>query len=222
MDPGRVFYITKSQPASGVVYTILDSDSTTRLYTVETSQKAKPHMTLIRHRCPYQQMAAPACHYPSPSPPCAHPPVQVPFGGSNSGTVVSTVSFHGLSSKIGISLYSGPQPMEMTMKRSDLLAGGRKFDSPLGRMQWKGGDSIFTSSQKLVDQHKRVIARYEKRSSLLSRQMDQFILLVQDANVIANLDMVIVTGLATIEYTRRSDKEWDEVLEEVAETVFDV
>lgn len=111
--------------------------------------------------------------------------------------------------------------MNMTMKRPDSLASGRKFDSPLGKLQWKE-DKLFSSNQKLVDQYKRVIARYEKQMSLFSRKMARLILLVQEPNVLANLDMIIVTGLASIEYGRRSDKELEEAGEEVIGALFGV
>lgn len=97
------------------------------------------------------------------------------------------------------------------MKRPDPLASGRKFDSPLGRLQWKE-DTFLSSNQKLVDSYKRVIARYEKQSSLFSsRKKSKLILLIQEPNVLANLDMIVVTALASVEYGRRSDKELEEV-----------
>ncbi|WEW57800.1 hypothetical protein PRK78_003267 [Emydomyces testavorans] len=216
MDPVRLFYVDKAKGVSGIVYHILDSDETTRLYTIETSEKSKPHMTVTRHpqshQQPYQQLH-PAHHYQSSFPPpySVSPASQSSFGGRNNDIVVGTVTFHSLSSKVEASLKTGPHPMDITMKRPDRFANGRKFDSPLGKLQWKEDGNMLTSNQKLVDEYKRVIARYEKRSSRLSRQMDRFMVLVQEPNVIANLDMIILTGFASIEYNRRSDQEWDKV-----------
>ncbi|KAI1938546.1 hypothetical protein LOZ66_003349 [Ophidiomyces ophidiicola] len=193
MDPNRMFFVDKAKAALGPVYHIFDTDKTTRLYSIETSQKSKPHITVTRHLHTYQQ-------------PCQQHPQDV---------VVGSATFHSLSSKIDVSLKAEPRPVDITMKRSDPLACGRKFESPLGKLQWKEDGCMLTSNIKLVDQHKRVIARFEKQSSFLSRRKDKFILLVQEPCALANFDMIVVTGFASIEYARRSDKEWDKAGEEL-------
>jgi hypothetical protein len=101
------------------------------------------------------------------------------------------------------------------MKRPDPFASGRNFTTAsLGRLKWKE-EGILSSNQRLEDQYKRVIARYEKHSSLLSRgQTRTFLVLNDPAFVGANLDMIIVTGFASIEYRRQSDKEWVEAATE--------
>jgi hypothetical protein len=101
------------------------------------------------------------------------------------------------------------------MKRPDPFASGRNFTTAsLGQLKWKE-EGIFSSNQRLEDQYKRVIARYEKHSSLLSRGPSRIFLVLDDpAFVDANMDVIIVTGFASIEYRRRSDKEWEKAATE--------
>ena len=213
--PGRIYYVTRSKGNAGRVYNILGPDETTQLYTIGTSEE-KPNMTAWRHHQPHPVQQYPA--YQSSNSPHIYGSTHSPPSQRYN---VGTVNFHSLSSKIEVSLNTGPygsQPTAITMKRADLFSSGREFPSAMGTLQWKEDSGIFGSNLKLVDKYKRVIARYEKRqkgTSMFSRGKQRFILLGQGPAVDMNVDMIILTGVATIEYDKQADDDWGEVLENI-------
>ncbi|KAK2747948.1 hypothetical protein FQN57_001539 [Myotisia sp. PD_48] len=168
--------------------------------------------------------------YVHPGPPPGYYP-GIPNENTSGDHLVATASFHTLSSKIDISLTSnshGPS-FEMIMKRPDPLSSKRRFETPtLGRLEWKEEAGLFSSNWKLVDQYKRVVARYEKGKKSSSsfwgskggeKPKDRFILLVQDPQVLSNLDQIVVTGFAMVEYDRQEDGADEEVASAVVEAV---
>ncbi|PGH26903.1 hypothetical protein AJ80_01486 [Polytolypa hystricis UAMH7299] len=148
--------------------------------------------------------------------------------------VVGTVNFHSLSSKIDVTM--GPNKNNgnktFTMKRPDPLASGHKFpsDTPLGTLEWKDENLIGSSKQKLLmDAQKRVIARYEKcgGSRLFlqrrrRREKDRIVVMMLPGAAAAEeyLDLIVLTGMASVEYARRSDEETMDWLGEAAENMF--
>ena len=139
------------------------------------------------------------------------PPNSIP----SPNTTIGTVDFHSLSSEINISLEQSSDgrlpPIPISMKRPDPLAAGRKFASgtPLGVLEWKE-DRLFSNKQVLLDQNKRILARYKKRSSMLSSKKEEvFVLCVPGLE--PYLDLIVITGFALIDARQRSSEEWDAV-----------
>lgn len=96
------------------------------------------------------------------------------------------------------------------MKRPDPLASGRKFQTRnMGKLQWKE-DGLFSSKQKLVDENRNVIAKYDKDN-------EEIIVLLPPSQIDQYLDMIVVTGIGIIEAERKSDSDGDAV-----ESIFDV
>lgn len=90
---------------------------------------------------------------------------------------------------------------------------GRQFSSgtPFGTLEWKG--SLSNSSQLLLDENKRVLAKYEKkRSSMLSSVKEEKIVLCIPG-LEPYLDLIVTTGFASIEYRRQSDKDWESLFD---------
>ncbi|EFR02696.1 hypothetical protein MGYG_05694 [Nannizzia gypsea CBS 118893] len=114
------------------------------------------------------------------------------------GQVVGTLTFHDLSSKIDVSI-SG---YDTSMRRPDPLASGRKFlTRSMGKLQWKE-DGLFSSNQKLVDERRNVIAKYNKDDQ-------EIIVLLPPNQIDQHLDMIVVTGIGIIEAERKSDDDGD-------------
>ncbi|EZF35650.1 hypothetical protein TMEN_8225 [Trichophyton mentagrophytes] len=122
------------------------------------------------------------------------------------GQIVGTITFHELSSKIDVSING----FDTSMKRPDPLASGRKFQTRhMGKLQWKE-DGLFSSKQKLVDEKRNVIAKYDKDN-------EEIIILLPPSQIDQHLDMIVVTGIGIIEAERKSDSDGDAV-----ESIFDV
>ncbi|ODH49878.1 hypothetical protein GX48_03967 [Paracoccidioides brasiliensis] len=78
-------------------------------------------------------------------------------------------------------------------------------------MGWGGAalGSLVSSNLKLVDGGKRTVARYEKKSSMLSKENDVIALLVPELD--GFLDIVVITCLATLEYKRTKNNAEDAI-----------
>lgn len=191
----------------GGTFEVTDSDPmSTPLYAVDVSAKGKPALAIYRR--PSQQRPERNS--------------RLNFLASNfqgvSGNVIGSVIYHSMSSKIDVSVHGE----SFQMKRRDILSCGHSFKTtPLPfEMQWKEED-IVSSNLKLVDQEKRVIARYRKSSKLHNmfsrsnnnkRASELQIMIPLDDRM---LDAVVITGLAAAEYRRRSDQEISKVVGEV-------
>ena len=75
-----------------------------------------------------------------------------------------------------------------------------------------------------MDHCKREIARYEKKktSHFSGSKKGMITLLAQGPQIDMNIDMILVTGLAWIEYRRRSDEASSEGVEGVVEAAVGV
>ncbi|QSS51852.1 hypothetical protein I7I53_07290 [Histoplasma capsulatum var. duboisii H88] len=219
--PIRCVHLAKERSWTRLGYKITTPDDSSCLYTVGTS-RSHPEVTLTRHLqpVPYTRQTSSISrlsgqfslsnllgqsrhhHY--------HHQQTAQF---NNNYLVGTATFHTFSSKIDIGLSTNHT---IIMKRPDPLSTTRRFESltPLGTLEWKsdGGPfgSLVSSNLKLVDARGRTVARYQKRSSSLSRESDVITLLVPELD--GFLDIVVITCMATIEYRRVED----EAIEEVA------
>ncbi|KAK2868011.1 hypothetical protein FQN49_003256 [Arthroderma sp. PD_2] len=210
-------------------YTLTNGNNPIPMYTVEVSKKSKPHAKVIKHGAPSSSHPTPPppVQYPQPPPygfdggynrpqqynQQYHQPYNPSYQPYNqpcnqnynnyqppppSDRVVGTMTFHELSSKIDVS-FNGT---DTSMKRSDPLAGGRKFQTPtMGKLQWKE-DGLLGSNQKLVDENRNVIAKYKKKD-------DEIIVLLPPHQLERNLDMIVVTGMAIVESEKKSDSDGD-------------
>lgn len=204
-DPIHAFCITKLGSDSSPIYQLGSKDGS-YTYTIHTSEKSTPHLTVTK-----QIQCAPP---PYPAPPPAG------LGLPNSSTpvynqTISTANIHGLIAKIDISFEQmggqNPRARSISMKRPNPLASGRQFQTPLGSLEWK--ESFLNSSQVLLDENERVLARYEKKraSMLSSTKEEMFVICVPGLE--PYLDLIITTGFASIECRRRSDAGWEEMFD---------
>lgn len=102
------------------------------------------------------------------------------------------------------------------MKRPHLLASGHRFSHPeLGPLEWKEEDLI-RKRFKLVDQNKNVLARLGKWNSQSQEEEKKsyaFLVFVDADSEL--LDWIVVSGLGAVEYRMSSDKEWEELVEDL-------
>jgi hypothetical protein len=192
------------------IYQLTSPGDTSAIYTIEAS-KSRPHLRVTK------KIDTPPPYY-DPPPQIFCPPNSIP----TPNYTVGTADFHSLSSEINVSFLQNGDgrlpPIPISMKRPDPLASGRKFPSgtPLGVLEWKE-ESLISNGQVLLDKNKRILARYgKKKSSMLQfKKEETFELCVPGLE--PYLDLVILTGFASIDYRRRSNQDWDAV-----ESVFDI
>ncbi|CAI4213648.1 unnamed protein product [Parascedosporium putredinis] len=118
--------------------------------------------------------------------------------GTSVADVVGTAIIHKFSSTIDVVF--GGQPLKL--KRKGAFNDSHAFHHPsTTALQWKGlgGAGGFG----LQDEQERTICTYDKKGGF------EFPTLVQDQHM---LDLIVVTGLATDEYRRRSHRNWNESL----------
>ncbi|EEH40176.1 hypothetical protein PAAG_02231 [Paracoccidioides lutzii Pb01] len=215
--PLRRVYLIKDQSWTHRGYKITTPDELSCLYTVQTSS-SHPEVILIRHLqpTPYNLPASFMSRLSrqfSLSGLLGHSENhQQPGSQINNDHVVATVNFHTFSSKIDISFSTN---QAIVMKCPDAFSSARRFESltPLGTLEWKRDrgalGSLVSSNLKLVDGGKRTVARYEKKSSMLSKENDVIALLVPE--LYGFLDIVVITCLATLEYKRTKNSAEDAI-----------
>ena len=114
--------------------------------------------------------------------------------------VIATVTYHSLSSKIEISFHG----QHIQLKRKDMLSSAHSFhDLNVGELRWKESSNLLSSGLVLLDKESRELCRYKKRQG--------FDVLVSAEGEF--LYSILITGLAAVEYKRRGDHEWNEVLD---------
>ncbi|ODH26373.1 hypothetical protein ACO22_04651 [Paracoccidioides brasiliensis] len=190
--PIRRVYLIKDQGWTRRGYKITTPDELSCLYNVHTSS-SHPGVTLTRHLqpIPYHAPASSMSRLSgqfSLSGLLGHSENhQQPGSQINNDHVVATVNFHTLSSKIDIGFSTN---QAIVMKCPDAFSSAR-------------------SNLKLVDGGKRTVARYEKKSSMLSKENDVIALLVPELD--GFLDIVVITCLATLEYKRTKNNAEDAI-----------
>ncbi|PGH35635.1 hypothetical protein GX50_01483 [[Emmonsia] crescens] len=221
----RRVHLVKDKSWTRLNYKIITPDDVSCLYTVGTSS-SHPEVTLTRHLqpLPYTQSTSSISRLSGQFSLSSllgqsryhHHHQQQQGAGVNNDYGVGSATFHTFSSKIDINLSTNHV---ITMKRPDPFSTTRRFESltPLGTLEWKsdGGalGSLVSSNLKLVDASGRTVARYEKHSSLLSKQSDAITLLVPELD--GFLDIVIITCMAMIEYRRVEDDEVEEIVGDI-------
>ena len=157
------------------------------------------------------------------------------------------MSYHTFSSKIECTLHG----TDIRLARKDPLPSGHNFTHPkFGTLKWTES-SVLGSGVELFCENKAKIARFRKRLNndkrgsgsasedlglekktkrrLMKTAMNYapMVKTTSGFEVYVPLDekamnMVIVTGLAAAEYRRRSNEEWDKVIEDGVEEVFGI
>lgn len=207
-EPIHSFSVLRLGSDASPIYQLTSQDGSYS-YTVHTSVKSKPHITMTKQiKCappPYPMPPAAGYSYPSSSTPVYN-------------QTVGTANFHSLTGKIDVYFeYIGdeasPPTRHISMKRRNPLATTRQFNTGtrLGRLEWK--ESFLNSNQMLIDEQKRVLARYEKKrvSMLSSVKEETFVLCAPGLE--PYVDLIVMTGFASVEYRRRSDDSWNEISE---------
>ncbi|KAK2761699.1 hypothetical protein FQN54_001527 [Arachnomyces sp. PD_36] len=207
--PIQTLNITRMGSDASPIYQITPEDGS-YTYTAITSQEA-PHLTVTKQI----QYGPP----PYPGPPTSYRPTDSNLVYNQP---ISTVKMHTLSSKIDITLQQtagreaqSSSPHLFSMKRPNPLTASRKFQTqtPLGTLEWKG-ESLMSSNQILLDGNGRVLARYGKKKSipLLSSVKGETLQLCVPGLELY-IDLIVTTGLASIEYKRWSDEDLDGVFD---------
>lgn len=112
-------------------------------------------------------------------------------------TLIGVASFEHFGSDIDVVMGN----ISVGMKKEGLLSSTYSFSAgQLGRWEWKR-DGALTSNLKLIDHNGATIAHFENASWSLKKQGSFEIF-----GMIQALDLIIVTGLARVEYQRRSAK----------------
>ncbi|KAH8692958.1 hypothetical protein BGW36DRAFT_385595 [Talaromyces proteolyticus] len=109
--------------------------------------------------------------------------------------LIGTASFHHFSSGIDVEMAN----VDIGMKKEGLVSNTYSFSAGhQGRWQWQR-DGALTSNLKLVDSRGYIIARFNNASWSVKKQGTFDILGMMD-----QLDLIMVSGLARVEYQRRS------------------
>jgi hypothetical protein len=118
-----------------------------------------------------------------------------PSPNGESALFIGTASFHHFKSDINVEVAN----VDIGMKKKGFMSNTYSFSAgPQGRWKWER-DGALTSNLKLVDSHGYTIARFNNASWSVTKQGTFDILGMMD-----QLDLIMVSGLARVEYQRRS------------------
>lgn len=116
--------------------------------------------------------------------------------GLESAFLIGTASFHHFSSKIDVEVAN----VDIGMKKEGLVSSTYSFYAGPQGDCWKWQrDGALTSNLKLVDSRGCTIARFNNASWSIKKQGTFDIFGMMD-----QLDLIMVSGLARVEYQRRS------------------